>query len=549
MKIPGYKQAASMKSARTPFFFAILLFCGCLGLALFPVFFQTEPTEINPDEGLYATHAALLRDGYQLYSQIWSDQPPVVPTLVRLSFQLFGNSIWSGRLPVALCSALLLLSLFLVVSRGKRWLGGSFAVASLLASPMFQNCSAAVMVGTPAVALGGCSAALLVGYRYSKAHRTVYLLASAALLAVSVLAKLFTIILLPAVLWATFSKTGRSAQSTSRDFSLWCATFVCTLFLLVAFFAPSLLHGDLNQLIIPHLVTENEVTRKTGFGVILSSLRAELPRTLLACMGFVFVWLGILPARRELFIPTIWLLCAIAATFFHRPLWPHHYLLVAVPLSWVSALIFLEGWRFLRRFAALQPGTRRWRENIPSVSLIFCFSVWSIGALPFDIAREFQSAQSTRDAGRLNSYVLTVMSNFASKTHWVVTDRPIYALAINRPVPPFLSLFSNKRKLGGLISADDVRAMIVQYTPEQILLMRFPDLHEELADELSGGYRVLWTDRSRALYVRGDLVPTFERDIKRYVEICEEVFRRVELLPKQVTILYSGESRMAEEML
>jgi hypothetical protein len=94
------------------------------------------------------------------------------------------------------------------------------------------------------------------------------------------------------------------------------------------------------------------------------------------------------------------------------------------------------------------------------------------------------------------------MNNHAPETQWFVTDVPMYAFRVGIPVPPPLSVISDKRLATGNLTETQIIDMINKYKPEQIFLGRFefPELKSFLQDD----YKILYTRGKRTLYLRKD---------------------------------------------
>ena len=60
--------------------------------------------------------ALLVFKGYNLYSQIWSDQPPFFTHLLAAQFQIFGLKVHASRLFMLLLSSLMIGAVFLYLS-------------------------------------------------------------------------------------------------------------------------------------------------------------------------------------------------------------------------------------------------------------------------------------------------------------------------------------------------------------------------------------------------------------------------------------------------
>ncbi|MGD8621486.1 MAG: glycosyltransferase family 39 protein, partial [Anaerolineales bacterium] len=151
--------------------------------------------EFDHDEGINAIKAMLEIQGYPLYSETWSDQPPIFTMLLKLWFQIFGQTVLAGRVLVMLISAGLL---WLVIQYLRQFFGNLHALiaaALLLLLPYYLRLSVSIMIGLPAIAF-----ALLSFFGIAQWHRkssSIWLLLSAAALGLSIMTKLFTAFLAP----------------------------------------------------------------------------------------------------------------------------------------------------------------------------------------------------------------------------------------------------------------------------------------------------------------------------------------------------------------
>ena len=102
---------------------------------------------------------------------------------------------------------------------------------------------------------------------------------------------------------------------------------------------------------------------------------------------------------------------------------------------------------------------------------------------------------------KLNVYLL--MREYASQTNWVVTDMPLYAFLIRKPVPPNLATFSEKRLNTGSLTEEEILDTVREYKPEQVLLVFFE--LENLEEYLIRHYNLVYNNREYRLYIRKDL--------------------------------------------
>jgi hypothetical protein len=69
--------------------------------------------------------------------------------------------------------------------------------------------------------------------------------------------------------------------------------------------------------------------------------------------------------------------------------------------------------------------------------------------------------------------MLDVMREYADATNYILTDRPMFAIWLGKPVPPEVAALTGKRLLTGELSQIEIISAIVEYQPEQVALARF----------------------------------------------------------------------------
>jgi 4-amino-4-deoxy-L-arabinose transferase-like glycosyltransferase len=120
-----------------------------------------NPFQYDPDEGLNLMKAALVARGHHLYSEIWSDQPPL-DTVIRAGvFMVTGPSALAARIITALLATLAVWAMLDTVARLHCIRAAVAAAVLLMVSAQYLRLSYAVMIGLPALALTMVSLNLL----------------------------------------------------------------------------------------------------------------------------------------------------------------------------------------------------------------------------------------------------------------------------------------------------------------------------------------------------------------------------------------------------
>ncbi len=104
--------------------------------------------------------------------------------------------------------------------------------------------------------------------------------------------------------------------------------------------------------------------------------------------------------------------------------------------------------------------------------------------------------------------VLRTMREYTDQTHWIMTDMPMYAFRVRRPVPPSVATFSSKRLATGSLTEEDILTAMRDYQPEQVLMARFhiPALEAYLQEH----YTLILSVEFFRLFLRNDIEPVAE---------------------------------------
>ncbi len=459
--------------------------------------------QFDGDEGLNLMRSMLVDMGHPLYLEVSSDQPPLFTHTLALLLRMVGYSVSPARFLVLLFSTLIIWSCtqFLQLTWSK--LAAILFVPLIMVAPRYLVLSVSVMIGLPSLALAAVSMLFLTFWHKQK--RSFWLVLSGFALALSVLIKLFSGFLAPIFLigitadvyWHNRSK-GLSWKIL-RPALLWGLCFSgLALMLGIALVGPQ----NLWQIIYPHLASVTDSAYQSDSYTINSHLKGAVPLLLLSLPG-VFVifykrsWLNLYPLS--------WGVLAYVFLSFYSPVSYHHQLLITIPAAMIAAGGIATGLRFLVDGNGLS-GFFRFKTLIGVGSLIcFIFVLISllppVGALLSDRPRASETGLEGT-AGKVK--VISVMNNYAEKTNWIVTDMPMYAFIVKRPVPPILATFSRKRLETGSLTEDDVLTATREYNPEQVLMARF--VIPGLENYLKGKYTLVASPEFFRLFVRNDLL-------------------------------------------
>lgn len=456
--------------------------------------------QYDTDEGLNLMKAALLARGYSLYSQIWSDQPPVHTYLLAGLFRLTGASAQVARVLTAGFSALLIVSLYDVVRRTSTKRAALLASALLLASAWYLKLSFSVMIGLPSLALAVTSLALLVRAAQRPGRRLLaraLLCISAVLMAAAIGTKVsagLAVLAGVALLWMLLAQAGATRRAIVGSVLVWLvAILVCCIAMTWAFHLPS-------TLVETHLVASGQRTRLSTINA-QKLLRRDSDLLLLALIApFLLIFSDRL-RRRGAIIPLLWFFCSAVVLQFHEPVWYHHSLLLSVPATWIAALVIEHLQEFRARRAP--PSPHRFNRRTMAGALLAALIVWQ--AVKFGMGLHRMVVPTSRQDLRL----VEDMRRRAPQTKWVVADRLMYPFAAGLIVPPELAVVSTKRRETGNLPDELMVRVLQEYRPEQILLARI-EFGRIVMNEVDEHYRLIRqtnSDPPARLYLRKNLLP------------------------------------------
>jgi 4-amino-4-deoxy-L-arabinose transferase-like glycosyltransferase len=467
--------------------------------------------EFDNDEGINLMKAFLYWQGFSLYDDIWSDQPPILTFIIANWFKLVGPSVFATRLLILLFASLLVWVFQKVLQRflgaTPAWIGTLF----LIVSWSFLKLSVSVMIGLPSLSLAMLSIYILSLYK-DRANRGLLCLSGVAL-AVSMQIKLFTVLLIPLlILWlfdfrVRLDERWQGFRQAIASPLIWLSTLVGTYVFI------GLLFNSLNydQLLASHMQENIKEVYESSRGLryLLFMIVHDADYMLLALLGTVFIvqkkyWNGLFPLT--------WLMTSLLLLLVHRPVWYHHYLLISIPMVWLAMYSVLPVVDFfkqskqnkttgLAQFSAL--------KKQPLVGLAILLLVVSFLLVPVKLPNTVRKPNPQWE-------IVDRLTTYREHTRWVFSDRPIIPFYAHLAVPPEIAVLSQKRFASGNFNYDDVLNVLKTYTPEQIVLARrtkdiksHPGIRQLLNDNYVRTYSKVYSRRNKDAVAEHYLIKSY----------------------------------------
>ncbi|MEI6289014.1 MAG: hypothetical protein WCP19_01150, partial [Chloroflexota bacterium] len=221
-------------------------------------------------------------------------------------------------------------------------------------------------------------------------------------------------------------------------------------------------------------------------------------------MGLFGIYFMIIKKKTLFLYVPVWIGTAYLLLNIQKPVFFHHHLLIVVPAAMLAAGGIGEGIHTLLKI-------KSWKGLFQLPSLVALFSVVFF---LFTASYYFpKSDASFNGIGGFfeenpirNEQIIQVMEKYKDQTNWVVTDLPIYAFNLERPVPPILATFSFKRMITGNLTQNTIIDSMKKFDPEQVLIGRFklPLLEKYLLNK----YTLVSTENGVRLFIRNNLITT-----------------------------------------
>ena len=462
--------------------------------------------EFDSDEGVNLIKAMMTLKGFRLYSEIWSDQPPVFNAMLSLWFRILGMSVNAGRVLVLGFSTVLLISATHYLQRFWGIAHAIFGMIAIITLPFYKTLSVSIMIGLPAITFAMISFVGFVRWYENKSNN--WLIVSAIFLALSVMTKLWTGILAPIFFAGIFIKnTGLLQEKVRlrgwyRPLLTWALWFMAVIGLIIIFLVGPT-HAP--QLVNVHLAArETQQMQSVAEGIpMLSYLDDSIPLYFLSIAGLI---VAIRTKKWHGLYLVVWAIAAYLLLSWNVPFWSHHQLLITIPAAMLGSVAM--GTATVDLYMRIR-GSNLWRLNaLPSLLIAILSIYFAVQRFPPTLRGfhlDLPNIYGSYDPEEKTEFeIVAIMSNYADKTNIVFTDKPMYAFRSGLPVHPYLAVMTKKRYSTGQPSQEEIRVILEETKPEQVILGRFdiPAVREYM--ETRNFVRVDNSPRSRH-YVRGDI--------------------------------------------
>lgn len=395
------------------------------------------------DEGVYWQSLRSMQDGLSLYHTVFYSQPPFFLLSTYAGYMLFGSSLWSARLGIALVSLLGFLGAYLLGQAlgGRR--GALAVLLLLLLDPFYLAQSQTIQAEASSVAF--TMLAIAFAFLWWKRPDGRIGICWAALcgltFALSLLCKLLCISTLVPLGWLMLLRAWqivRQEPGTSRK-SWWPLLAGVGAMLLTILLGVLPFSGSWRDFWADVWTFHSVASKVTTVPHMDNLRRALIPFFSLTALAALYGTLTALLRRDWRALPLLaWLLITFIALFLQQPLFIHHLIALEPPLIALAVLGLAAPVDYkvaLQRFAARSKRLAR----LLAVGGVVLILAACVGSAWQDVSY-YQDAD-TNAASVLAQQHLKVADDLRQAIQpgqWVITDSQFIAALADRNTPPQL---------------------------------------------------------------------------------------------------------------
>ncbi|MEO8972675.1 MAG: phospholipid carrier-dependent glycosyltransferase [Ktedonobacteraceae bacterium] len=407
------------------------------------------------DEGVYWQSLRAMSAGFTLYHQIFYSQPPFFLLSTYPFFTIFGSTLWSARLGIALVSLLGLPGAYLLGKSSGGRVGVILALLLVIVNPIYltQSQTIEAEVSSAAFSLLTVGAAYLWWDNPEGVQGVVYAIICGVTLSLGILCKLLGFsclipigLLMLARLWLVWRKQSGATSASVRAMVTGAIACIVTFAILIVPFIGAW-HDMIQGVVTFHTHAGTIFGQQPGIIALKKQyfqtfFTSQFALILAACLGTLIA----LIRRNWKVVPLLaWLLVSLYLLWITTPLFYRHLIALVPPLIGL-AILGLEGLPTIEGVNALIA------KIVPALAVLLILVAAGINVGQDVMYYNNASQQSTSAYTRLEAHVATDLRNTIAPNQVVITDAQFVAALADRSTPPSLVDTSTVRIESGYVT-------------------------------------------------------------------------------------------------
>jgi 4-amino-4-deoxy-L-arabinose transferase-like glycosyltransferase len=428
------------------------------------------------DEGIYLTSFLLIDKGHQAYKKTFFSQPPGFLLTVYPGFVLFGKTLQASRLTVSLWSIVGLLAIIWIGFELKNKWTGLLAASLLLLIPSYFNQSLTFQSDILITTFSLISLAALI--RFGKNLKMIWFIISAFFLNLAFWTK-FDITFFPSFFLFIFFLLKEKKISIKYVINLILIFSVISLGFFVLLIAPFGIKEVFNNSI---LLRFQAVASSSSSFFLFDYLKKDFVLSVIILISLFLSFIKNKDIRYPTNIIYLWSIFVLIIFFFYKPLFPHHLVILTVPIVLLFSLLSDSYFSNKKIFR----------------SLVLIILMISLGNRIYITVK---TSPNLINDQQQNAVIL--INKYTNIEDVVVSDEEILNGLSGRLPPPELSDISQVRIRSNNLTPENFKTIINTYKPKLIIpwngrLESIKKFKENLAD-----YKILTSfSESKNIYIR-----------------------------------------------
>ncbi len=388
------------------------------------------------DEGIYLTSFLLVDRGFPAYKKTYFSQPPGFLLSVYPGFIVFGKTLQAARLTISLWSIVGLLAIIWIGFELKNKWAGLLVVVLLYLIPVYYNQALTFQSDVLITTFSLISFGALL--RFGKKINVFWFIVSVFFLNLAFWTK-FDVTFFPSFslfMYLQFKERKISLIDIFNYFLIFCTVSL-------GFFLIFILPFGIKEIFNNSILLRFQASSSSSSSFMLFDyLKNDVILLLTTLASLFLIIFNVKNIKYPINIVFIWSIFILSILIFYRPLFPHHLVMLAVPMVLLFSFLLKKISHYLVIILII----------ITLINRSYLF---------------FNTSSSLVDSQRQE--VINIIKNNTSINDFVVSDEEIINGISGRLPPPELSDVSHVRIRSNNLSPENFKKIIEQYKPKLII--------------------------------------------------------------------------------